>query len=50
MDPATELRLMESRVGLILGGAAPRLAAGGDHEAFGTQRHDLALLQAKYVP
>ena len=50
MDPATELRLMESRVGLILGTAVPRLAAGGDHDATGTQPHDLALLlRATYV-
>lgn len=42
---------MDPRVGLSLslGGPAPRLAAGGDHDATGTQPQDfeLPLLQAK---
>ena len=40
---------MDPRVGLSLslGTAAPRLAAGGDHDATGTRPHDLVLLQAK---
>ena len=50
--PLMSLGGMASGVELSLGrgGSAPRSAAGGDHEACGAQRQDLALLQAKHVP